>query len=187
MNPLVAPVTDILSALTVAGGVIVVVLLLAHLPLLFRRVKPASFFGWVAQRGILFSLVVAALATAGSLFFSEVAHYAPCKLCWFQRIAMYPLVVILPFALWRRERGTILSSIVLSAIGAALAGYHYAIQVLWPKQAPCSVFDAVPCGQKVFTHFGYITIPMMAFTAFLMILLFLVIHLKRERGATVGA
>ena len=67
------------------------------------------------------AFVVALLATVGSLYFSEVAHFEPCLLCWYQRIAMYPLVVILGLAAWRDDVGAWIYATALAAIGAVIA------------------------------------------------------------------
>ena len=71
---------------------------------------------------------------AGSLYFSEVAHFVPCRLCWYQRIAMYPLVLLLGIATLRRDVGIRLYAIPLAAIGAAVSIYHVQLE-RFPDQA----------------------------------------------------
>ncbi|OGZ79497.1 MAG: hypothetical protein A2312_00255 [Candidatus Staskawiczbacteria bacterium RIFOXYB2_FULL_32_9] len=132
-----------------------------------------NFFGKYA---LFFAFVVVLIATLGSLFYSEVAGYEPCKLCWFQRILMYPQVIILGMAFLKKDIGVVSYSIVLSAIGVVIAGYHYLLQIgVASSSVGCSVVGySISCAQRFVMGFGYITIPMMAFTAFLLIIVFMV-------------
>lgn len=126
-------------------------------------------FALIEKHGILFGFIVALIAMLGSLTYSDVLGYEPCKLCWYQRIFMYPQVFLLGLALFRKERFIIPYALFLAVIGEIIALYHYTVQLgLFP--APCSVSGySVSCA-KVFTlQFGYITIPLMAFTAFVLI------------------
>lgn len=108
--------------------------------------------------------IIAVGATLGSLYFSESAGFVPCELCWFQRIAMYPLAVILPIAALRRDRSIMLYSLVLSLIGLAISAYHIQLQ-LFPDQS--SFCDAVnPCSGRWVEAFGWMTIPQMAGISF---------------------
>jgi disulfide bond formation protein DsbB len=125
--------------------------------------------------------VVALAATLGSLYYSEVAHFEPCRLCWYQRIAMYPLVVILGIAAWRRDVEVRTYAIPVAAIGALLSGYHYLLE--WFPQVDtgaCTV--GVPCTLVWFRELGFITLPYLALTAFLLVITLLLVPL-RERTA----
>ncbi|MFH0876501.1 MAG: disulfide oxidoreductase [archaeon] len=113
------------------------------------------------------AFMIAATAALGSLFYSEVAHYEPCKLCWFQRILMYPQSIILGIALLKKDRKIGLYLIPLSIIGLIISGYHYYIQRV-PVEAFCSA-EAVSCSTVINFDYGYISIPLMAFTAFFVI------------------
>lgn len=164
-------ITQILSVLTVLGQIIIVFLLVC---LIVRKRETLSFVG---RNAILFSFIVALAATLGSLFYSEAAGFEPCKLCWFQRIFMYPQVVLLGLALWKRDYRIAIYSIALSAIGAVIAAYHYLLQIGVAPSVPCSAVGySVSCSQRFVLQFGYITIPMMAFTAFILILLLQIIQ-----------
>ena len=171
-------VTTILAVLTMAGDVLVISLLIAFgLSMLLKKKKgiAGKILDFIGKNSLQFSLVVATIATTGSLFFSEIAKYEPCKLCWIQRIFMYPLVLLLGIASWKNDRGIADYVLPLSVIGAGFAGYHYALQVNPNLPAPCSAVGySVSCAERFVTSFGYITIPMMSLTAFLMITLFLV-------------
>jgi disulfide bond formation protein DsbB len=164
------PVVIALSVLTVAGQLLSVALIAL---LLLRR--PHSPIGeWVSSHGLLLMFVVALTATVGSLFFSDIAGWTPCKLCWFQRIFMYPQVFLLGLAIWMKDRGIARYIILLSVIGLLIATFHYGEQVIAALN-PVTIDPNVPCDTSgtscrstPFFNFGYITIPMMALTAFLM-------------------
>lgn len=160
-------VVSFLSILTIVGQVLSLVLII-----LFLTSRGAALSG-IARHGLTLMLIVATTATLGSLFFSEIAQWTPCKLCWLQRIFMYPQAVLLILALYKRDRGIAPYILALSLIGIFISGMHYTEQVLAALQPPAD--PAVPCdttgvscASTPFFHFGYITIPMMAFTAFLL-------------------
>ena len=182
MTELTSTITQILSYLTVSAQVLSVFLLAA---LLARRsfAGQLKFFG---DNAILFSFIVAATAMGGSLFYSEVAGFEPCTLCWYQRILMYPQVFLLGLALLRKERVIIPYSICLSAVGAGIAGYHYLLEIGVVPELPCAATGySAACSQRFVLNLGYITIPMMAFSAFILILLFMVSARIALRGEKV--
>ena len=122
---------------------------------------------YLTPYALYLAFTVTVTATLGSLFFSEVAKFQPCVLCWYQRILTYPQPILLLVAFIRRE--TIIKPYLttLSIVGACFSAYHYALQI-WPKNllAPCSD-ETVSCIKATF-YFGYISIPMMALTAFIL-------------------
>ena len=119
------------------------------------------------------AFLVAATATAGSLYFSEVADYVPCRLCWFQRIAMYPLAVILLVAAIRRDRSVRWYAGPLAAIGAAISTYHYVIE--WRPKLEGGVCGVGPsCSALWFRELGFVTLALMALCGFLAILILIV-------------
>ena len=120
---------------------------------------------------------VALLATAGSLYFSEVANYLPCTLCWYQRIAMYPLVLVLGIAVLRRDTAVRIYAIPVAAVGAAISAYHYLLE--WFPQIDTGACSAViPCTQVWFREFGFISLPLLALIAFGLVITFLLIPLR---------
>ena len=129
----------------------------------------------IQSRAVLGAWVVAALATAGSLFFSEVAKFTPCTLCWYQRIAMYPLVVIFGAALVRRQRRPPTGTIALAAVGAVIAAYHVALE-WFPSLDSGACSASVPCTLVWFRAFGVFSMPTLALTAFLLILTLLLVR-----------
>ena|SRR3989304_5050669 len=111
----------------------------------------------------------ALIATLGSLFFSEVMHFTPCVLCWYQRICMYPLVAILGVGILGKDKNIYKYVLPLSIIGWLIAGYHNLIyyRILPEAIAPCIV--GVSCTTKFFAWFGFITIPLLSWIAFTVI------------------
>lgn len=136
---------------------------------------------FLQKNSLFFAFAVSLIATLGSLFYSEIAHYEPCKLCWFQRIFMYPLPIILGLAIMRNyKKEIILYSRFLAAIGGAIALYHYYLQRFGDPSVPCSAVGySVSCAKVFLLTFGYITIPLMSATAFILILVLLQLFIKR--------
>ena len=117
----------------------------------------------------------------GSLYVSEVGHLEPCTLCWYQRIAMYPLVVILAIGAARRERAAAWYGGALAGIGALIAAYHVALE--WIPSLDSGACDAsTPCTLVWFRVFGFISLPTLALTAFLLILTLLAVRLSAAAG-----
>jgi disulfide bond formation protein DsbB len=109
--------------------------------------------------------LIAAVSMAGSLYFSESANFPPCKLCWFQRIAMYPLAVVLLIAAVRRDDGIRRYAVPVACIGAAISAYHYLIE--WrPSLSSGSCDVLAPCTVPWFREFGFVSLAFMAFCGF---------------------
>lgn len=156
------------SILTMIGQAVIVLGLLGALVPAVRGWYRSFFGRW----GIWVAFLIALGSMLGSLSLSELAQYVPCDLCWYQRIVMYPQVILLGLALFGKNRSARLESLIFSSIGIVLAVYHIMLQLGAPEIVPCSTRAlAVPCGQELFRQFGYITIPVMSLTAFVMIFL----------------
>ena len=167
---LISTVNQTLALLTITGQIIMVVLIMSF------ATKRSEAFNFFAKHALTFSLAVALIATLGSLFYSEIAGYEPCRLCWWQRIFMYPQVILLGIAWLKKDRGIVLHSIALSSLGALIAGYHYLLQIGMAPSIGCSAVGySINCSQRFVMQFGYITIPMMALTAFLLIISFMIV------------
>ena len=145
----------------------------------------AEGFAGVRARLTPFALTaawaVALLAAAGSLYFSESANYTPCTLCWYQRIAMYPLVLILGIAILRRDTGVRIYAIPVAAVGAVIATYHWLLERI-PELDYGACSAGVPCTQKWFEEFGFVTLPFLALIAFGLIIAFLLIPARSATG-----
>jgi disulfide bond formation protein DsbB len=140
------------------------------------RARWDGVVGNVGPYAYTMAWVVASLATAGSLYFSEVAGFEPCSLCWYQRIAMYPLVMLLAVAAARRERAGAFYVSAMAAIGAIVSSYHVLLE-WFPSldSGACSV--TTPCTLVWFRVFGFISLPTLALTAFVLILALMAIRL----------
>lgn len=125
----------------------------------------------------------ATLATLGSLYFQYVLDLPPCVLCWFQRIFMYPLVLILALGMkWKNEHLKAYT-LPLTIIGGGIALYHNLLyyKILPEAIAPCEA--GVSCTSKLIEWGGFITIPLLALAGFITITVLLLIH-KEEPSAT---
>lgn len=173
---LVETVAYILSLLTLLAHIGIAIFFVLYF--FFRKIfnktlaKHKNYF-------IKYAMVVALVATFGSLFFSDVAGYEPCKLCWYQRIFMYPQVFLFGLALYKKERVVVDYALTLSILGAGIALYHYLMQVNLVPSGVCSVIGySASCSQRFEMEYGYITIPMMSLTAFFIISSLMVLSRK---------
>jgi disulfide bond formation protein DsbB len=169
---LIQTVNKILSILT-TGSQLFIILGLIQL-LFFQKNIDNPVIRFFSKNGLFFALIIAIVATAGSLFYSEIAGYEPCKLCWFQRIFMYPLVILLGLACIKKDFKILIYPSSLAGIGAAISLYHNYVYYGGISLFPCDPFDlGTSCTKVLVMEFGYITIPLMALTAFTLILLLL--------------
>lgn len=156
MDPQVSLVTNILAVLAVVGAVGIIVVVAAP-RLLFGRAYEAAF-------------LVSAFGAAASLYYSEIAGFLPCALCWWQRIFLYPIPVMLAASWYARERVIGKYLVVLAVLGAAVAAYNAYLQFGGAPLAACGApIGAVSCSKKYFEVFGFITMPVMSFIAFTLI------------------
>jgi disulfide bond formation protein DsbB len=162
-----------LLALTALTGAVFVVALLAAA----RRDpdgRAALLLDDLAPAALPLAAVVAATAMMGSLYLSEVLHFVPCTLCWYQRIAMYPLAPMLGIAAVRGDVGIRLYAWVLAGSGALIAAYHYTIEWLPDLEITACAADN-PCSAVYIREFGFVSIPFMALCGFLAIAALLVV------------
>jgi disulfide bond formation protein DsbB len=154
-----------LLALVALGGAVVVVV-----ARLLRSRGATQLVAAVDDASLWVAFLIAATATAGSLYFSEVADYVPCQLCWYQRIAMYPLSVILLVAAIRRDRAVRWYAGPVAAIGAATSTYHYLIE--WRPSLEGGACGIGPsCADIWFRELGFVTLAFMALCGFVAILI----------------
>ena len=133
-----------------------------------------------ATLGLYAAWLVALVATLGSLWFSEVRLFVPCTLCWYQRILMYPLAVILAIAAWRTDRGIVRYALPLSLFGAVVAGYHVLEQKIPGFGFPEACRGGVPCNVQYIDWLGFISIPVLSLTAFVLISVALIVVAARR-------
>jgi disulfide bond formation protein DsbB len=169
-------VTLFLALLAVAAEVAAAGLLatLAVRALAPRARWPHQVIEAVGPVALTVAAAVAVVATLGSLYFSEVADFPPCRLCWYQRIGMYPLAVVLPIAAWRRDRQVRWYALPLAVVGGAVSIYHVVIE-RFPslESGACEITN--PCSIVWVERFGYLTIPAMALSGFALIAVLLVL------------
>jgi disulfide bond formation protein DsbB len=160
--------TSVLAIVTAVGAVLVVVA-----RLLAARVPMAADLGArVVALRLPLTLVVAGGSMLGSLYFSEVENYIPCRLCWFQRVAMYPIALVALVALFRRDHAARFYMVPMAAVGAAISTYHYLIEwgVLNDSES-CGLFGPA-CADIWFREFGFVTLAFMALAGFVGIIVF---------------
>jgi hypothetical protein len=142
-----------------------------------RRAWLAETVGPSAQS---LALLVAVVATLGSLYLSEVADFIPCTLCWYQRIAMYALVPILAVAVVRRDH--IRPYVLALAIPGGLISIYHVLVERFPDLDAGTCSASVPCSFIWVERFGYLTIPAMALSGFVLIALLAVVSTPPEES-----
>lgn len=160
-----------LAVLGLIGQVAVALLLLCGLLWLVRVRTPLALMRsliWGYELWLAF--LVSAVATGGSLFFSEVGHFVPCELCWFQRITMYPLSITTLLAALFNDYRAARYLLPLPIVGAGISGYHLLVENGIVKQTQACVAAAPGgCVTKWINEFGYLTIPTLALTGFVLV------------------
>ncbi len=171
--PSVRVTTDFFVVLTLLANLVVAVAIVLGVGALFSRrardavVAVARFVG--PQGTLLAAWIVAIVTTAGSLYYSLHAGYIPCELCWYQRIAMYPLVVVLGVGWIRGDRKAWITAAPFVVVGAPLSLYHWLVERVpaFAESSSCSV--VAPCAAPYFEKYGYITLAWMCLSSFLLI------------------
>ena len=136
---------------------------------------------FIIQNALYFALIQAIVAVLGSLYFSNILMLPPCVLCWYQRIAMFPLFITLIIGILTQDKNTHLFVLPPAIFGWLVALYHCLLyyKIIPDTLAPCST--GVSCTTKFVEYFGFITIPLLAFTAFTVIITCMVIKLLSTR------
>jgi disulfide bond formation protein DsbB len=166
----------LLAVLGVIGQALVVVLLVIGVLALFGVRGPLELLRellWGYELWCAF--LVTAIATGGSLFFSEIAGYVPCELCWFQRICMYPLSILTLFAAITDDRRVARYLLPFPVIGAGVSTYHLLVENGVVEQQQACLVTAGGCATKWINEFGYMTIPTLALTGFALAFAFLLL------------
>jgi disulfide bond formation protein DsbB len=175
--------TKILALLTLGGNLALLGLLIFFV---IRRSIFDATMEWLGARAIVIGLCISTAATLGSLIYSEVVGYPACILCWIQRIFMYPQMFLFGLALWRKERTILPYMFFLSLIGTAVALYQWIkdMVLLYSHTIiPCPAVTGLPSCDKIYvSEMGYITIPMIALNAFLLLLVITWAGIRRVRS-----
>jgi len=129
---------------------------------------------------IFASWLVACVSTLASLFLSDVMHVVPCVLCWYQRICMYPLVLLLPVGMFAPDRNLIRYTLPLASLGLGLAVFHLLVVAGYVPESmqPCT--QGVPCSEVQVQWFGFVTVPLLSALSFLLIIVLLLVGHRRN-------
>ncbi|TLS36865.1 disulfide oxidoreductase [Pseudalkalibacillus caeni] len=133
------------------------------------------------NRTLLLAWITAIVAVLGSLSFSELLHFVPCTLCWYQRVLMYPLAFILGIAFFYNEQSVYRYVLPFSVIGMILSVYHYTLQKVPAFKKFESCTSGVPCSGEYINWAGFITIPLLAFICFTIITLSMGLLYKQRK------
>ena len=162
--------TRILAIATVLGNVIILMLVASWL---FVRPLFGRIMDFIGAHALLIGLFISAASTVGSLIYSEVVGFPACILCWIQRVFMYPQMFLFALALWRKEKMIAPYLFLLSLLGGAVALYHWVKDMmLWygGTTLPCPAIMGLPSCDRIYVQeFGYVTIPMIALNAFILL------------------
>jgi len=138
----------------------------------YNSLLPSAIVTVLRTYGFVFALIVVIFATFGSLYFSEIAGFAPCTLCWYQRIFMYPQLLLITLALIKKDRSIAPYLFSLTGIGLLVALYQLLLPYLPFNTVSCST-TAVSCTIEYVSYFGFITIPLMSFISFVLVGIFI--------------
>jgi disulfide bond formation protein DsbB len=179
--------TNFFLVLTIVADAVVALAVLGALAALVSPRARASVVSWaraIAPQSVAFAWIVATVTTLGSLYYSEHAGFVPCELCWYQRIVMYPLVIVLGVAALRRDRAVWITTLVFVGVGAPLSLYHWLVERVPAFEESSSCSALTPCSAPWFEKLGFVTLAWMCMSAFLLIGVLMVCLLvgSRERA-----
>jgi disulfide bond formation protein DsbB len=124
------------------------------------------------------ALIQSIVATLGSLYLSEICGFTPCKLCWYQRVFMYPLIVVLAVGIVENNKNLYKYVLPLSVMGMGLAIYHNLLYYGFLTESVIYCTAGVSCTTKYIEWFGFITIPLLSLLAFIIITILMLVHRK---------
>ncbi len=146
-----------------------------------RRGRDSAGRGTVGARTLVgVAALLAVAATLGSLYLSEIAHLEPCRWCWFQRIAMYPLAAVLLIGLIFRDRAVYRYGLPMCLAGAAMSTWHYLLQHFPDLEGATTCSITSPCAVRYAWEFGFVSIPYMAGSVF--VLVGVLLNMSRRRA-----
>jgi disulfide bond formation protein DsbB len=166
----IGTINKLLAVGTIALQVAAVLILIN---IIFKRSTSNTVLLFFKRYGVFFAFAVALGSLVLSLFYSEIIGYAACELCIVQRYFIYPQVLLLGIALWRPKKMLINLSALLAFVGMFVSMYHTYIENGGSSDLACSTYQvgAVTCSARYVFEFGYVTVPVMALTAQIFILL----------------
>lgn len=181
MTGLTSSVTVLLSWLAILAQVFAVALLaIIVFSGKFKALKKIR--GFLHERAIHICLLVSLVAVLGSLFYSEIAGFAPCSLCWAQRIFIFPQLILFLIAFVQNKRDVFKYALGMAVPGALVSTYHQYIQMGGINFLSCGAGEgAASCSQLFVIEFGYVTLPFMAFITSLIIGLMAYVGMGKTR------
>src|SRR3990167_2701923 len=172
INYLLALAVMILQVLTI--GFLAVFFLHKKIPDL------AGIANFLSKQGLWIAFALSFAASAMTLVYSDVLGIAACIMCWWQRICLYPQIIFLGVAAWKKDHDIALSSILLSIIGGGIALYQHFLQIGITSAAPCNAIPGTDCGARFLFELGYITFPLMAVSVFAALIVLMLFVMKRD-------
>lgn len=169
-------------ALACVAGTVVVVAIAVSAARRGPTSPSAEALATIGRSALWVAGLVAATAMAGSLYYSLVAGYDPCELCWYQRICMYPLAALLIIAAIRDDRQVWRYTTPLAVVGVGIAAYHTQLQAFPDQRTFCSLNN--PCTLRFVWEFGFVSLPFMALVAFIFILTLVAVAARTDSSST---
>ncbi len=145
-------------------------LVFLFIAVLFRHTWGKEIATFLSRQALLIGLVISVGAVLGSLFYSEIIGFEACVLCWWQRVFLYPQLILFAIALWKQDRSIFTYSAVLASMAGVIALYQSYVYMGGVSLLPCTALEG-GCSKIYIKEFGYITIPMMSLTVVLYYLL----------------
>lgn len=182
MQPFIVTLGDnVLTAMVIIAQFVFIGLVFVYVK--HRKNPNSEAFKFVSKHAMLLTFIFALTAMLGSLFYSEIAGFEPCKLCWFQRIVLFPQTFLIAIAFWKKDLLVWRYSIILSFIGAVISLDQYILQSTGTSFIPCSASAAEASCDKIFvSHFDYITIPLMALLTFMLMMASMMFVRHKEKS-----
>lgn len=177
MTPLALISTNVLSVATFMADALIVLSAIIIAVVILKKPYPRlhAISRKAADHALLAGLIISSGSVLASLFYSNIIGFPPCELCWWQRVFIFPQVVLFAVAFYNERKNKITDemvfvySLILSLMGGVIALYNYIGQFSPSLLTACGAGPS--CAQIFFTSFGYITIPMMSLTAYLLLII----------------
>lgn len=179
-------VSTFFALLAVLGLVFVAVVIVLGVVAKVSGGLPAAVVPWrdsISELALPLGFAVALTTTLGSLYMSQIAKFPPCELCWFQRICMYPNVILFAVAWWRRDRDVRFYVLPLVLIGICISTYHYLLE-RFPDSVSYSCTNDIPCETVWVWKFHFLSIPGMAWVGFALLATLSILARPRSGSGT---
>jgi disulfide bond formation protein DsbB len=173
--------TQFLAQGTIVGATIVILWTIYLATVTFKK-KGDMFTAMISKYVLPLGFLITLFGMFFTLLYSEVLHYVPCDLCWYQRVFLYPQVFIFAYAWYKKDTAILPYTLILSGVGLMIAVYHHMLQIGYDIYKPCSSAPfAVDCAKPSFIEFGFVTFPFMAVVLFSFLGLLIVTSLRFKK------